>query len=57
MVLEVTRNMMGGHGRAGDDTLAHGAQPMAAQNVSRWDEDSLFTCPDRDESGFVPSSR
>jgi hypothetical protein len=56
MVLEATRNMMSGHGRAGDDMLARGAQPVSAQQ-GRSDEDSLFTCPDRDESGFVPSNR
>jgi hypothetical protein len=57
MVIEATRNLLNGGARGGD-TLVRGAQAQAAQNGSLdGDEDSLFTCPDRDDSGFVPSSR
>ena len=54
MVIEATRSMMNG---LGDLTLARSAQPMAAQAAAEWDEDLLFTCPDRDAAGFVPSNR
>ena len=54
MVIEATRSMMNG---LGDGTLVRGAQLVPAQDAAEWDEDLLFTCPDRDAAGFVPSNR
>jgi hypothetical protein len=57
MVIEATRSMMNGSARPREDSLVRGAQAQAPQNGAHREEDALFTCPDRDAAGFVPSSR